>query len=172
MRELRPLIAAAVLITLLPGSEQILAQEAPCEGDAAYRSLDFRLGSWELTGSNGVVFGLQTFTKSLDGCAIIETYESTSGRIGHSLTYYDPAADEWRLSFADNLGNWSEARGHAADGVATFEGRTSRFPFLRWTVSKVSDDELRGVNEVSEDGTSWTLLGEQTLRRAGREERS
>ena len=132
-----------------------------CNSNSIYQQMDFRLGTWEHMSPSGQVLGFQTVEKILDGCAMQETYSSIDGlRKGSSIIYYHLEDKLWKQTFADNQGNWVEGEGKVVDGKLLFEGKSSRFPMMKWTLEMLSKDQLRDLTEVSYDGHNWEVLGD------------
>jgi hypothetical protein len=136
--------------------------ESPCKSDPVYSKQDFKLGVWDVQLANGKSVGTQTFEKMLDDCVIKETWAGTNGRKGTSFTYYNAATGYWHQTFVDNQGSSTVGYGKwDTDGKMTFTGRSSKGYYIRWTTYKVSENEMKGQNERSDDmGETWKPLGE------------
>lgn len=151
--------------------------QAPAERDGSH-DFDFEVGTWTihlkkrlhpLTGSNTWVEfdGTSKTFKIWDGRAQIEQFETDSpaaGRIeGLTLRTYDPAAHEWRLSWANSkvgildpaqVGNFKDGRGefYCQDRIG---GRTILIRFI-W--SDITAKSAHFEQSFSDDGgKTWEV---------------
>ena len=138
--------------------------ESPCSSNPAYQQQDFKLGVWDVQLSSGQSIGEQRFDKVLGDCVIQETWTGKNGRIGSSFTYYNPTTEYWHTTFVDNQGNSTIGYGKwEKKNSMTFTGRSSKGYYIRWTMQKISENEMKGANERSDDnGETWKPIGEVT----------
>ena len=84
-----PLAVTAVLAT------GMAARAQGCSEDAAYATLDFWVGEWDVL-ADGQPVGGNRIEKILGGCALLEHWTDARGGEGKSLFYFSPALAEWR----------------------------------------------------------------------------
>lgn len=131
----------------------------PCAYVPEMRQFDFWVGSWEVRVS-GAVAGTSRVERILDGCVLLENWESTLGSSGKSFNLYDTETKKWRQT-------WVDSRGRMTSYVGGREGNTMRFLAqmktpagksvrLRMTFTPLSADQVRQHIEQSEDGKVWT----------------
>src|SRR5262245_12432652 len=132
----------------------------PC-ADAAYRALDFWLGSWTVR-DGGKAVGESRITRLAAGCAVLESYAQADGYAGKSLNYVDPQDGRWRQLWLDSGGNVSEFSGGpgAAGLELRGETRSPRRRVLRqMTLSALPSGRVRQSSLVSRDeGRSFEPL--------------
>jgi hypothetical protein len=158
------LLSAICCFVFVSSTTYAQSEESPCKTDPVYQQQDFKLGVWDVRLSNGQSVGEQRFEKEFDDCVIKETWTGNNGRIGSSYTYYNPVSKYWHQTFVDNQGNSTVGYGRwKEEGKMTFTGRTSKGYYLRWTLTRVSENEMIGTNERSDDlGETWRTLGDVT----------
>jgi hypothetical protein len=138
---------------------------------------DFEIGTWKthlrrlqrpLSGSTTWLEyeGTTVVSKVLDGRAnLVElTVSGPAGRLeGLSLRLYDPQARQWSLNFANisdgklttpSIGEFKNGRGEFYN-QDTFNGRAI---FVRFVITKITDDEYRFEQSFSVDGAqTWEV---------------
>ncbi len=132
----------------------------PCSADE-YRQFDFWLGEWEVQSPQAQVVGKNTISESLDGCLLIENWESVRGFKGLSINYFDNSDKTWNQTFRDNNGNvsgWPDLKGSFRQGSMVLESPPGETPRARWTWTEVSPGKVRQTAESSTDGgETWTI---------------
>ncbi len=168
-RSVVALLAVALgLLTVAPASAQSersggarpTSFVSPCDSMAAYHTLDFWVGEWEVM-SEGARVGRNRIDKVVHGCALIENWVDANGVEGKSLFYFVRARKEWKQVW---VAPGSIKEKHL---VATLPGGAVRFqgdlPMLdgsivldRTTLTPLPDGSVRQVIEQSRDGgTTW-----------------
>jgi len=144
-----------------PRFADILFNLTPCN-DAAYREFDFWIGDWEVQNPEGQVVGHNTIKVLLDGCLLLEDWSGLGGSKGISINYFDHRDNSWTQTYRDNTGNigtWPNLIGALNDGAMVLESAPGATPMSRWIWTKISDDKVRQMAEVSNDeGETWTVV--------------
>lgn len=127
--------------------------------------LDFWIGEWKVTRHGGVeVFGINHFTKEIGGCAIHEVFnaKTPNGKdyLGTSLSFYDPADQQWHQFYVDSNGRRSVYAGtmQGNDWVMIAPSLSpTRGPFLqRMIVRRNPNGSVEQLGAVSTDnGKTW-----------------
>jgi hypothetical protein len=151
--------------------DELVIRLTPCASDE-YRQFDFWLGTWEVVSPQGQALGANTITASLDGCMLIESWESASGgQKGMSIYYYDRVEGTRTQIFRDNSGNiaqWPTLTGGLVDGAMVLESPPDSEPRTRWTWTAEADGRVRQMAESScDDGESWSVIWDSYSVRAG-----
>ncbi|HKG47568.1 MAG TPA: hypothetical protein VKB02_12615 [Pyrinomonadaceae bacterium] len=166
--------ALKCFLVILVISLQAPAQTSQRDGQ---HDFDFEVGTWKtslrrlqrpLSGStNWLEYeGTTVVHKVLDGRAnLVELKVSGSaGRFeGLSLRLYDPQARQWSLNFANvtdgkltipSIGEFKDGRGEFYN-QDTYKGRAI---FVRFVITKITDDQYRFEQSFSDDGgRTWEL---------------
>ena len=142
--------------------ERLITRLTPC-ASKNYRQFDFWLGAWNVVSPQGQPLGTNTITESLDGCMLLENWESASGgQKGMSINYYDNQENTWTQIFRDNSGNiatWPTITGGFVDGSMVLESAADAQPRTRWIWTEEDDGRVRQVAESSSDGgDTWTVV--------------
>ncbi len=93
---------AICMIAFVPAAMAQTPAAAPTQScrDDMGRALDFWIGTWKVTTTDGTVDGHNRIVGALDGCAVIENWEgTTAGDIGKSLFSYDAANHRWHQTW-------------------------------------------------------------------------
>lgn len=130
--------------------------EAPC-ARAERRALDFWLGEWDLTWQGGAA--ASRVVKTLDGCAIEETFQSSAGieLKGRSLTSYDADTRRWRQAWSDNQGGSVMLSGgpYGRDFILYKLRFSNEDPYQRALFEDVTPDAFTWRWQRSGDGKAW-----------------
>ena len=98
----------------------------------------------------------------MDGCVLMENWESASGgQRGMSINYYDRDKGTWSQIYRDNSGNvtqWPELIGGIVDGAMVLDSGPDTQPRTRWTWSRESEGRVRQKAESTNDGKTWTVV--------------
>lgn len=177
MTGLRAPLAALMGCSLAMAAAGQATAPAPCADVAAFSTLDFWLGEWDVL-VDGLVAGSNRIEKILDGCAVMEHWTAAGGGEGKSLFYHVPATGEWKQV-------WVTGRATAPGGVkektivpapepgaVRFQGRIDGAEggsYLdRTTLTPRADGTVRQVIEVSVDeGETWRTVWDSVYRRRG-----
>jgi hypothetical protein len=153
-----------------PRFQDLVTLLTPCATDE-YRQFDFWLGKWHVVSPQGQPLGTNTITESLDGCMLIESWESASGgQKGMSINYYDRVEGNWTQIFRDNSGNiaqWPTLTGGVVGDAMVLESPADAEPRTRWTWTEEADGRVRQMAESSSDGgVTWTTIWDSYYERA------
>lgn len=106
-------------------SEGAEAPATPC-ATPEHRQFDFWIGEWEVRDPQGALQGTNRIERILGGCALMESWEGTSGSRGKSFNTYSAAHGEWRQFWVADGGYILElAGGLDADGRMVLAGDSS-----------------------------------------------
>jgi hypothetical protein len=166
--------ALKCFLAILFVAAQAYAQTSQRDGQ---HDFDFEIGTWKtqlrrlqrpLSGStNWLEYeGTTVVSKVLDGRAnLVELKVSgPAGRLeGLSLRLYNPQSRQWSLNFANvndgtlvtpSIGEFKNGRGEFYN-QETFNGRAI---FVRFVITRISDDQYRFEQSFSNDGgKTWEL---------------
>jgi hypothetical protein len=166
--------ALKCFLAILFVAAQAYAQTSQRDGQ---HDFDFEIGTWKtqlrrlqrpLSGStNWLEYeGTTVVSKVLDGRAnLVELKVSgPAGRLeGLSLRLYNPQSRQWSLNFANvndgtlvtpSIGEFKNGRGEFYN-QETFNGRAI---FVRFVITRISDDQYRFEQSFSNDGgQTWEL---------------
>ena len=161
---------AAVLAVVLTTSMTRTVVQPPVEPSAAattnscaapeYRSFDFWVGDWDAfdVDNPSKKVAHNRVDRILDGCALLEDYQSVEGEHGQSFTIYDASRKVWHQTWVTNRGQLLIIEGtfEADEMVLTGVDPAAAEPTLvRGTWKPVSG----GVREIgvtsTDDGKTW-----------------
>lgn len=128
--------------------------------------LDFWLGEWDVSDTDGAFLGRNRIVSLLDGCAITEEWVGASGFEGRSLFYFDSWLPQWRQVWITALpqrpGSIKEKRmvERFSDGGVRFLGEVMVSPEHyvqdRTTLRPLPDGRVHQLIEWSnDDGKTW-----------------
>lgn len=154
-------------------AEEQAAAAAPCD-TPGHAQFDFWLGSWSVT-NQGKPAGTNLIEKVLDGCAYMETWRSTRGHRGHSLTFYDAARGLWHQTWIDVAGEPLYLEGRFENGTMRLEGtrpakegRGTVLHRIEWTAQP--DGRVRQHWQSSSDGgRTWSEVFDGYYEKGGAE---
>lgn len=149
-----------------PRYKQVLQEmkqiATPCLTDPINRQFDFWAGDWDVFDTNGTRVGSSHEELSLDGCLLIENWQSALGGTGKSFNTYNPGTHQWQQFWIDSNGTVTIFAGEFRDGAMRFTGtnnspRTAPSP-ERLTFTPLPDGRVRQMGEVSADGgATWSV---------------
>ena len=154
-------------------AELVLAAQrnsTPCEFDENYRQFDFWIGEWDVYTPAGQLVGSNKIEKLSNGCALLESWVSSSGSPGHSLNYYDSEVGKWRQYWVSSNGGMIPQEGEFRDGAIHTEGRNIQpngtYQLFRGTWTLLEDGRVRQFLEQSTDeGETWYVWFEGLYQR-------
>jgi len=124
------------------------------------RQFDFWLGEWDVTGPDGTVYGTNSITRDMNGCMLVERWQSASGGTGTSINFFDPTIDGWRQVWVNPAGGNIMCEGGIEDGAMVLRGRntardgTSERYIMTFT--PLDDGRVRQfVQQSKDDGETW-----------------
>jgi hypothetical protein len=127
---------------------------AQCQS-APYRQFDFWIGEWDVTNMKPPAGRTPPVSKSrisrvLDGCAVLEEYETANGYAGKSLNFHDGKSGKWHQVWIDNGGAPLFLEGAMEGSAMVMRDRSD--PVNRITWSPVEGGKIRQHWEISRDG--------------------
>lgn len=133
----------------------------PCRNDPMSRQFDFWLGEWEVY-ANGQKVANSHIDYSLEGCLIIENYETFGGYSGKSINFYDVGDKKWHQIWTDISGNISRYEGELKDGKMYLYGenidKAGTKSLVRMEFTPNNDGSVRQLYEGSTDGgKTWSI---------------
>ncbi len=151
------------------GFRNLVDKLRPCN-TPAYRVLDFWIGSWKVvTGEDQRQVGKNSINRILNGCAIIENWQSLAGGKGKSLFYYHDVEKTWKqVWITDNEGlKEKHLIGVLENGAVRFQGEL-RLPeggivLDRTTLIPLEENRVRQLIEQSTDGGETWQVGFDAL---------
>jgi hypothetical protein len=159
---LLPAITILLAWTAVAGATDA-AKPAPCS-TAPYRQFDFWLGEWKVSDKDGKLLGHNRITSILGGCALLENWESASGKsIGTSHNIYDGGRKVWHQTWVDSSGFLLTLEGGIRDGSMVLEGLThgpDGKVRQRITWTPLSDGRVRQLWESGADGEKFKAVFE------------
>jgi len=170
------MIRVPLLVLLIAGASAACAQQPPagCDGPE-YHALDFWVGDWDLSYSQGGKTGTSRnhVTKILDGCVVQEEFEGPPGTPmrGRSVSMYDRASGRWKQAWVDSQGSYLDFTGGVEDGRMVFAReveRNGQHIRQRMVFDEVTPRSLTWRWQRSTDaGATWSTLWEIAYRRSG-----
>lgn len=151
----------ALILLILCYCPTILSAQSACQ-TPEYRQFDFWLGEWVVYNEQGQHAGDSRIERALDSCVIVENWTSMRGGNGKSFNAYNPATRQWRQTWIDNTGQFTDFYGRY-DSAGGFM-RVTALPALengktvmhRMTFTPQNINLVRQHGEASEDnGTTW-----------------
>ena len=154
------LLAPAVLLALVQAASPTPAPSGPPPSPGAactpaeYRQFDFWIGEWDVVNQQPPAGRTPPVSKSrisriLNGCAVLEEYETPSGYAGKSFNFRDKAG-RWNQVWIDNGGQPLFLKG-GMEG-ASMVLRDESTPINRITWSPAEGGKVRQHWETSKDG--------------------
>lgn len=158
-------------------AQTVSAADQPAPGrcpDANELPFAFWLGRWDVYA--GDTLGGHSFIENvLDGCAVIEHWDDTSGFKGMSLFYLEPHAGQWKQVWVTDHarrpgGTKEKFLIHASADSVRFQGTIwvapDRMVLDRTTLHKLDGDRVSQIIEYSKDGGStWIKTFDAIYRR-------
>jgi tetratricopeptide (TPR) repeat protein len=130
-----------------------------------YRQLDFIVGKWSLTSTDGRPIGTAEFSASSGGYAIVgECADNARGTTSTVVAYYEPAASQWKQVWLDDKGTVTELTGQTNDEESlVFDGESIRADGHRLTARVIWDEASDGSVHLSvmlspDAGDRWEEL--------------
>jgi hypothetical protein len=129
------------------------------------RDFDFWLGTWEVRNPEGEVVGHNRIEAIYGGCAVRESWTSSDGGGGSSVSVYDASKKKWRQLWVDGYGGIVEFEGERSGPAMVFlgttvqpDGTTAR---VRGTWTGLPDGTVRQIFEQAgpnaDDAGAWKV---------------
>lgn len=145
---------------LAPTEDATLPERKPACGAPEHRQFDFWVGEWAVTEA-GKTAGTNRIERILDGCALLESWQGTSGYRGNSLNFYDSTRKRWHQTWIGTDGESLALEGVFAAGNMVLAGTrtdpsTGQTTHHRITWTPRADGTVRQLWETSRDGKAWS----------------
>ena len=148
---------------------KLIEEIRPCN-TPAHRLLDFWVGSWRVVaGEDQRQVGKNSINRILNGCAIIENWQSASGGEGKSLFYYHDFEKTWKQVWITDGQGFKEKHliAVADNGAVRFQGEiklpNGDIVLDRTTLTPLAENRVRQVIEQSADGGETWQVGFDAL---------
>ena len=150
---LAPAVLFALVQTASPAPSAPPPPGAACT-PAAYRQFDFWIGEWDVVNQQPPAGRTPPVSKSrisriLNGCAVLEEYETPGGYAGKSFNFRDKAG-RWNQVWIDNGGQPLFLKGGMEGQSMVLRDESN--PINRITWSPVEGGKVRQHWETSKDG--------------------
>lgn len=163
----------ATAITFQPSGNHASESQGACTSEA-HRQFDFLVGEWDVVDGRGQPAGFNQIEKTLNGCALHESWTSAGTSRGHSYSAWDAGDNRWHQTWVDNAGTMLRIAGGIVNGEMVMEGErrlpdgTPTTERITWTPN--ADGTIRQLWQSSRDrGMRWTVVFDGTYRRRSRE---
>ena len=120
-----------------------------------FRQFDFWIGAWKVRNAAGKEIGRSEITPVAGGCAIRETWTSSSGITGTSINYQDPKTTRWHQHWVGSDGSILQLAGGLQDGAMILSGESGNAPARvanRITWTSLPGGKVKQEWITSEDG--------------------
>jgi hypothetical protein len=130
---------------------------------AAYRALDFTIGTWRVTDPDGNSRGTAEVKYDLGGCTVVENWKAPDGHRGTNVDAYSSDDKNWHRLFADNKGHVHVFAGVIAGTSIHYDG-TSKAPdgaevLNRLNIRMQNSDKMMQLWQQSSDrGKTWRVV--------------
>lgn len=134
--------------------------------------VDFLLGEWEVLDDRGRRVGSMSAHPMEHERGVVLNWRGDQGDTSTSLLFFDEFVESWRSVSINSDGAVTELSGHAHRAELEYSGevhteRGDRF-LQRGAIEQMRDGNLGQIVEESEDdGRSWRVVRELTLRHLG-----
>lgn len=98
------------------------AQPSTACANAAHRQFDSWIGTWEVFDRHARRLGSSVIEKTLDGCAVHESWTSAEGVSGRSYSAWNAGDNKWHMTYVDNTGTVLQLSGGIVNGQMVMEG--------------------------------------------------
>jgi hypothetical protein len=143
-----------------PAARGTFAAGGGCTGPE-YQALDFWLGAWNVTTSQGFD-GDNQLSKVLSGCAVREQWTDANGGRGESLFFFDRSLRRWKQVWVAEDGGWKEkVQQDAPAGALRFQGELPR-PGGGTLIDRTALTRLEGgkvlqrIEQSLDGGATWS----------------
>jgi hypothetical protein len=128
---------------------------------AAFRQFDFWIGEWDVVNQRPPAgrtppVAKNRITRILDGCAVLEEYETPNGYAGKSLNFHDGRSGKWHQVWIDNGGAPLFLEGGPQGASMVLRDKPASGPINRITWTPMEGGKVRQHWETSNDaGGTW-----------------
>jgi len=154
--------AILVLVLTTTATARVAADTSPC-GSSAYHAFDFTLGAWNVTGPKGNSRGTATVKRSLDGCAVVESWTAPDGHRGTNIDAFSSDDARWHRFFVDNKGHVHVFEGIAVSGAVRYAGTSTGSkgqPVLNRLLIRAAPNGtmLQTWQQSGDRGATWIVI--------------
>ena len=163
----------AAMITLLLAGPLAFSADTPkpqaCSAPE-YHQFDFWIGDWDAfeAGSSSSEAHCKV-ERILEGCALREDYQDTTGHHGQSFTIYDATRKIWHQTWVTNRGELLMIEGKLEGGAMVLSGSdhtaAGKERQVRGTWQPVSGGVREFASRSLDGGKTWTQWFDITFRR-------
>jgi hypothetical protein len=119
--------------------------------------MDFTIGDWAVTDSQGNPMGKSEIRPDLDGCVVVENWTAPGGSPnGRNTDGYNQEDKGWHRYFADTRGHAhvfeGVAKGDSIEYEGTSKGENGKPVLNRLTISLDGPDKMSQLWQKSRDG--------------------
>ena len=148
------------------------AAEPDCTGPE-YRQLDFWVGEWTVTYSDGRPAGKSSVQQILKSCVILENWTGVDGFAGKSFNLYDRNKKKWVQKWVDSRGQLLEFEGNLQGKTLEVTGRyktpEGKNVLASMSFTPASDGTVRQIwKQSSDEGKSWNIEFDGIYKRIGK----
>ena len=132
-------------------------QQPRCE-TPQHRAFDYWVGEWEVFDTAGTKIAESSIRRVAEGCAVSEEWRPTGGPQGVSISWYNPADQQWHQQWVGGGGWIAWFDGGPVDGNMTLttkpgpNGGMTRMVYSRPRPGVV----LQSLFNSTDGGTTWT----------------
>lgn len=141
----------------------VLAAQTPQQRPPAcvsenHRAFDYWVGEWEVFDTAGTKIAESSIRRVAEGCAITEEWRPIGGQQGVSISWYDPADQQWHQQWVGGGGWIAWFDGGLVDGSMTLtskpapNGALTRMVYTRPRENVV----LQSLYASTDGGQTWT----------------
>lgn len=176
MTTLKRLFLSAIALTfgmyaVLRAGSPVSAARSACGASAAYRALDFSIGTWSIAVPGAQSGATSVIRREAGGCPIVENW--TGGdQTGINVDAYNAEDKRWHRFFVDSIGKVHVFEGIAESASIVYHG-TSTGPngtteINRLVLRSKGPNEMTQLWQKSTDGKTWSIAFQGTYKRIHR----
>ena len=136
--------------------------QAACDSPEHAR-LDFWLGEWEVRTESGSVAAQTSVQRTLDGCAVEQTWTASDGMRARGLFFYFERTGRWHLTWIETRGLLLRLDGQEREGALVFSGDAPGGDGVtvhhEFSLERLEDGRLRQTWRQARDGAEESAAG-------------
>lgn len=148
----------AILCVPAALAAQTPQQRPPACVSDAHRAFDYWVGEWTVHDTAGRQIAESSIRRVAEGCAISEEWRPIGGPSGVSISWYDPADQQWHQQWVGGGGWIAWFDGNPVEGDMTLttkpaaNGAITRMIYTRPRAGVV----VQSLHTSNDGGTTWT----------------